>query len=63
MTFYLNALKAVSLNEDVDTNKELVAHGYSNFLSGLFGTVYDKSSKRLEYMLIAVLLVLTILFM
>ncbi|KAJ3968036.1 sulfate transporter family-domain-containing protein [Lentinula raphanica] len=30
---------AVSLNEDVDTNKELVAHGYSNLLAGAFGTV------------------------
>jgi len=30
---------AVSLNEDVDTNKELVGHGYSNILSGLLGTV------------------------
>ncbi|KAF5319323.1 hypothetical protein D9619_008654 [Psilocybe cf. subviscida] len=30
---------AVSLNNDVDTNKELVAHGYSNLLAGLFGTV------------------------
>ncbi|KAF9788413.1 sulfate transporter family-domain-containing protein [Thelephora terrestris] len=30
---------SVSLNEDVDTNKELVAHGYSNLLAGMFGTV------------------------
>uniref|UniRef100_A0A0W0FIS6 Putative vacuole protein n=1 Tax=Moniliophthora roreri TaxID=221103 RepID=A0A0W0FIS6_MONRR len=30
---------AVSLNEDVNTNKELVGHGYSNLLSGLLGTV------------------------
>ncbi|THH18561.1 hypothetical protein EW146_g2464 [Bondarzewia mesenterica] len=30
---------AVSLNEDVDTNKELVAHGYSNLLAGFLGTV------------------------
>jgi SulP family sulfate permease len=30
---------AVSLNEDVDTNKELVAHGYSNLLAGALGTV------------------------
>ncbi|KAL1742153.1 sulfate transporter family-domain-containing protein [Schizophyllum fasciatum] len=28
---------AVSLNEDVDTNKELTAHGYSNVLAGLLG--------------------------
>ena len=31
--------KAVSLNEDVDTNKELVGHGVSNLLAGLFGVV------------------------
>ena len=31
---------AVSLNDDVDTNKELVAHGYSNLFSGLLCTVY-----------------------
>ncbi|KAH9840810.1 sulfate transporter family-domain-containing protein [Rhodofomes roseus] len=30
---------AVSLDHDVDTNKELVAHGYSNFLAGALGTV------------------------
>lgn len=30
---------AVSLNHDVDTDKELVAHGYSNLLAGAFGTV------------------------
>lgn len=30
---------AVSLDTDVDTNKELVGHGYSNLLAGLFGTV------------------------
>jgi len=30
---------SVSLSADVDTNKELVAHGYSNLLSGIFGTV------------------------
>ena len=32
-------LAAVSLDNDVNTNKELVAHGYSNFLAGLAGTV------------------------
>ncbi|KAG5634183.1 hypothetical protein H0H81_003026 [Sphagnurus paluster] len=31
--------EAVSLNEDVDTNKELVSHGYSNLLAGFLGTV------------------------
>ncbi|KAI0739439.1 sulfate transporter family-domain-containing protein [Daedaleopsis nitida] len=30
---------AVSLAHDVDTDKELVAHGYSNVLAGLVGTV------------------------
>ncbi|KAF8197043.1 sulfate transporter family-domain-containing protein [Pholiota molesta] len=30
---------SVSLNNDVDTNKELVAHGYSNLLAGFIGTV------------------------
>ncbi|KAF9483648.1 sulfate anion transporter [Pholiota conissans] len=30
---------AVSLNIDVDTNQELVAHGYSNLLAGFIGTV------------------------
>ncbi|KAI9058951.1 hypothetical protein FKP32DRAFT_1596829 [Trametes sanguinea] len=30
---------AVSLNHDVDTDKELMAHGYSNLLAGLIGTV------------------------
>ncbi|KAJ3529960.1 hypothetical protein NM688_g7780 [Phlebia brevispora] len=30
---------AVSLNHDVETDKELVAHGYSNLLAGFLGTV------------------------
>ncbi|TBU22279.1 sulfate transporter family-domain-containing protein [Dichomitus squalens] len=30
---------AVSLNHDANTDKELVAHGYSNLLAGLIGTV------------------------
>ncbi|KAJ2925987.1 hypothetical protein H1R20_g11096, partial [Candolleomyces eurysporus] len=30
---------AVSLDMDVNTDKELIAHGYSNLLSGLVGTV------------------------
>ncbi|KAF8147769.1 hypothetical protein K438DRAFT_1989463 [Mycena galopus ATCC 62051] len=30
---------SVSLNEDIDTNKELVGHGYSNLLAGVLGTV------------------------
>ena len=31
---------AVSLDEDVDTDKELVAHGVSNLAAGFLGTVY-----------------------
>ncbi|KAH7914934.1 sulfate transporter family-domain-containing protein [Hygrophoropsis aurantiaca] len=30
---------SISLNQDIDTNKELVGHGASNFLAGLLGTV------------------------
>ncbi|KIY49603.1 hypothetical protein FISHEDRAFT_40530 [Fistulina hepatica ATCC 64428] len=30
---------AVSLDEDVDTNKELTAHGFSNLFAGFLGTV------------------------
>jgi hypothetical protein len=30
---------AVYLDSDVDTNKELIVHGYSNFLAGIVGTV------------------------
>ncbi|KAG6902693.1 hypothetical protein C0995_012833 [Termitomyces sp. Mi166 len=30
---------SISLNEDVDMDKELVGHGYSNLLSAAFGTV------------------------
>ncbi|EIW78004.1 hypothetical protein CONPUDRAFT_109324 [Coniophora puteana RWD-64-598 SS2] len=30
---------SVSLDEDIDTNKELVGHGYSNLLAGVLGTV------------------------
>jgi SulP family sulfate permease len=30
---------AVSLGQEVDTSKELVAHGYSNLFAGLVGTV------------------------
>jgi SulP family sulfate permease len=29
---------AVSLDQDIDTNHELVSHGYSNTLAGLLGT-------------------------
>ena len=32
-------LIAISLDSDVDTNKELIAHGYSNLLAGIVGTV------------------------
>lgn len=37
-------MAAVSLNDDVDTDKELMAHGYSNLLSGLVGSVYDSNT-------------------
>ncbi|KAI9457395.1 sulfate transporter family-domain-containing protein [Russula earlei] len=30
---------AVSLDSDVDTNRELIAHGFSNLLAGIVGTV------------------------
>ncbi|KAG6333879.1 hypothetical protein ID866_5208 [Astraeus odoratus] len=30
---------SVSLDQDIDTNKELVGHGFSNLLSGLLGSV------------------------
>jgi hypothetical protein len=37
----------VSLNEDnVDTNRELVAHGLSNMLSGLVGSVQSTYIER-----------------
>lgn len=35
----INIFTAVSLDEDVDTNKELLGHGYSNLLAGFLGTV------------------------
>ncbi|KAI6096494.1 sulfate transporter family-domain-containing protein [Pisolithus sp. B1] len=31
---------SVSLNQDIDTNKELVGHGLSNLISGLLGSVF-----------------------
>ena len=37
----------MSLDEDVDTNKELVAHGYSNILAGLFGVVFVDTDRIL----------------
>ena len=39
LAIVLMYLTAVSLDSDVDTNKELIAHGYSNFLAGIVGTV------------------------
>jgi len=42
---------AVSLDVDVDTNKELVAHGYSNLIGGLVGTVYVYIVSLLFYLL------------
>lgn len=32
-------MTAISLDHPVDTNKELVAHGYSNLLAGISGSV------------------------
>lgn len=32
-----NCFIAVSLDQEVDTNQELVSHGYSNLLAGLAG--------------------------
>ena len=40
LTLLLTPPTAVSLDMDVNTDKELVAHGYSNLLSGMIGTVY-----------------------
>ena len=37
--FYTSLYKAVSLNEDVDMNKELLGHVISNLLAGPFGVV------------------------
>lgn len=40
----------VSLNEDnVDTNRELMAHGFSNMLSGLVGSVQSMCIGRDRY--------------
>lgn len=37
------ALGVSTNKDDVDVNRELVAHGISNAVSGLFGTVQSKS--------------------
>nr|VWO99297.1 Fe(2+) transporter 3 [Ganoderma boninense] len=37
--WHFYTLFAVSLDHDVNTDRELVAHGYSNFFAGLLGTV------------------------
>ena len=34
-------MSAISLDQDVDTNKELIGHGYSNLLAGFTGSVSD----------------------
>lgn len=40
----------VSLNEDnVDTNRELMAHGFSNMFSGLVGSVQSMCIGRDRY--------------
>ncbi|KAF5375834.1 hypothetical protein D9615_008236 [Tricholomella constricta] len=48
---------SVSLNEDIDTDQELVAHGYSNLLSGLFGTVFYRvgGNTRIAGFLLAIM--------
>lgn len=40
ITSLICARAAVSLDEDVDTNQELVGHGISNLAAGFLGTVY-----------------------
>jgi SulP family sulfate permease len=35
-----SSFAALSLGQEVDLNRELVAHGYSNLAAGLCGTVY-----------------------
>lgn len=40
MGYLLRGHTAVSLDEDVNTDKELVGHGISNLAAGLLGTVY-----------------------
>ncbi|KAH0835582.1 sulfate transporter family-domain-containing protein [Lanmaoa asiatica] len=40
---------AVSLDEEVDTDKELVAHGMSNFAAGFLGTVYVLTYRALRF--------------
>ena len=37
----LTVIPAVSLDQDVDTNRELIGHGYSNLLAGFTGSVSD----------------------
>ena len=37
----LIVIPAVSLDQDVDTNKELIGHGISNLLAGFTGSVSD----------------------
>lgn len=34
------SLTAVSLDQDVNTNKELIGHGYSNLIAGMTGSVF-----------------------
>lgn len=45
----LNPLPAVSLDQEVDTNRELVSHGYSNILAGLFGLYQCKGAPADTY--------------
>jgi MFS superfamily sulfate permease-like transporter len=39
LVLFHSLVVAVSLGEQVDTNKELVAHGYSNLLAGVLETL------------------------
>ena len=43
-SFLVLGNSAVSLDQDVDTNKELVGHGYSNLFAGFTGSVLDHFS-------------------
>lgn len=46
------ALGVSTNKDDVNVNRELVAHGISNAVSGLFGTVQSKKKKAFVVMTI-----------
>ena len=64
----------ISTNQEVEMNNELVAHGYSNFIAGIFGcglqnylaytqsVVYDRSGGRGKRSGVAVAIVTAVLF-